>query len=266
VIESNQTDQNISVEEYIRNLQPLFIAIVFIIFIRFIINYIISSLVERGKITYVTKTVFMRIIDLVLLLTSISIVLHTFFAPYQLFIALFVIVIVLTILFYYELREFIAYVNLQLMRRVSGRLFEIHLPNQNKPVCGKIVTVNPLETVVEDLYGRRIHISNYLLVNSIFKDYVYSIVLKITLRGSDLNFLTSFEEIIKQIKEVKVNVFRIEERKISIEEISSDKCVFKIVATPIVTPIRTSDLMELIKQLTNKFMKYNPVIEIVESM
>lgn len=265
MIESTQTDQSISIEEYIRELQPLFIALMLILFIRFIINYIISSLVERGKITYVSKSIFMRTIDLILLFTSVSIVLHTFFAPYQIFIALTVLIVVLAVLFFYELREFIAYIDIQLMRRISGRVYEIHLPNHNKPIYGKIININPLETVIEDLYGRRIYVSNSLLMNSILREHVYSITLRIVLRDLGDKPVESLNKIIKNIKSVESKVFRIDERKIIVDEISSDQCVLKIIANPIVTPIRTSDLIELIERLNNILLNHKPVIEIVAS-
>lgn len=264
MIESDQIGQNISIEEFLRQLQPLFIALILIVIIRFIINYIISSLVERGKVTYVTRSIFMRTIDLILLFIAISIILHTFFAPYQIFIALTVLIIVLAILFLYELREFIAYINLQLMRRISGRVYEIHLPNHNKPIYGKIVSINPLETVIEDLYGRRIHVSNSLLMNSILREHVYSITLKITLRDLGEKPVEELNRIIKVIRNIESKVFRIDERKVLINEISSDKCVLKIIANPIVTPIRTIDLIELIERLNSNLSNYKPIVELVE--
>lgn len=254
-----------SIETFIRGLYPLFITLAIIVLIRLAISYLMSSLVEHGRITHVTKSAFMKLLDLILFFTAIVVALQTFFAPYQVFVALSVLVALIAITFFYELREFNAYINLQLTRRLRGRIFEIHLPNHNQPIYGKISSIDLFESTIEDIYGRKIHVPNSLLAKAVLREHVHSIVLRIALRSSVSKPLERLHEIVSAIKKMDFEVFRLDEVKVMVDEMSDDSVSLKVVVNPTVVPIRATDVAELINKVRSQLSEYNPVVRVVEA-
>ncbi|OYT37824.1 MAG: hypothetical protein B6U89_06765, partial [Desulfurococcales archaeon ex4484_58] len=167
-------------------------------------------------------------------------------------------------LFYYELREFLAYINLQLLRHLRGKTFEIYLPSHSKPIYGRIINIDLLNSTIEDIYGRRIYVSNSLLLNSILREHIPSIQLKITLNDIGDKVQDVLSNILSSFKEIDTGIFRIDDRKVSIERVSSNQISFKLVINPTSTPIRVSDLLSFTNTLNNLLSKYKPVIEVIE--
>ncbi len=253
-----------SIEYWLYTLQPALIIIVLVLLLRFILNRILLSLAERGTLTLTTKATIMRFIDVIVFFIIVVVTLQVVIAPYQVLIAVSILVILGLFLFFYELREFMAYINLQLLRHLRGKTFEILLPQHSKPIYGRIIKIDLLSSTIEDIYGRRIHVSNTLLMNAILREHIPSIMLRITLRNIGENVTNTLNSLIDNMKEVDIKLFRIDERKISIEKMSGDELVFKLIVYPTVTPVRVSDIVNLINRLTNIMRTYNPVIEVLE--
>ena len=104
-----------SIESLLYSLQPAIITIVVLLLLRLILNRILSSLAERGTLTITTRATIIRFTDIIVFFIAVIVILQTFIEPYQLLIAVSILVILGVFLFYYELREFMAYINLQLL-------------------------------------------------------------------------------------------------------------------------------------------------------
>jgi len=257
-------DRIISIEDLLQALQPTIIVILLIVLLRFILSRVLSSLTERGSITVTTRATIMKAVDVVVFFTVIIALLQSVAAPYEVLIAIVLIIVIGLFIFYYELREFLAYINLQLLRHLRGRTFEIYFPYHSKPVYGRIVNIELLSATIEDIYGRKIYVSNSLLMNAVLKDHIPSITLKITLKNIGENPTALLNNVIGVIRDIESKIFRVDERRISIENMGLNSVVFKLTVYPFTTPIRISDLANFIGTLNSLLNKYEPVIEIIE--
>lgn len=252
------------IESLLHSFQPAIIVIVTVLLMRLILNKIFNSLAERGTLTITTKVTIMRFIDIIVFFTIVIAFLQVVIAPYQVLVAVSIIVVLSLFLFFYELREFMAYINLQLLRHLRGKTFEILLPYHIKPIYGRIASIDLLSSTIEDIYGRRIHVSNSLLMNAILREHIPSIMLRITLKSNINDVSELLNNIVKSLKEIDIRLFRIDERKISIEEISNNEFIFKLIVYPTVTPVRISDIANLINRLITLMRSYNPEIKVIE--
>ncbi len=252
------------IENALQIMQPIIVTIIVILLLRFILNKILSSLTERGTLTITTKATIMRFVDIIVGFIIILVVLQALIQPYQVFVVVAILLFISFFLFYYELREFVAYINLQLLRHLRGRTFEIRLPNHEKPVYGRIVNIELLNSTIEDIYGKRIYVSNSLLVNAVLREHIPSIELRITLHKLGPELASALENILGSLREIDTGIFRIDTKKISIEKVSRNSITFRLIVFPTSTPIRISDLLNFIELLNNLLNKYEPSIEVIE--
>jgi hypothetical protein len=253
-----------SVEPIFYSLEPAIITILLVLLLRFVLNKILLSLAERGTLTIATKATIMRFIDITVFFVVVVVVLQVLVPPYQVLIAVSIIIVLGLFLFFYELREFMAYINLQLLRHLRGKTFEILLPHHTKPIYGRIISIDLLGSTIEDIYGRRIHVANTLLMNAILREHIPSIMLRISLNNPKGELVDMLSSLIDSLKNLDVRLFRIDERKISIEKMSNDVVVLRLIAYPSVTPVRIIDVINLVNRLNTMLRTYNPVIEILE--
>ncbi|MET1159841.1 MAG: hypothetical protein ABWW65_02660 [Thermoprotei archaeon] len=251
-------------ETIIEMLQPTLITIFAVLLFRFILGRILYSLAERGTITIAIRATIIKAIDVVVFFIIVVSVLRLIATPYEVAIAVTLIAVFGFFIFYYELREFLAYVNLQLLRHLRGKTFEIYFPHHSRPVFGRIVNIELLNTTIEDVYGKKVYVSNSLLLNAVLKDYLPSITLRIRLEGFNESPSVVLENAIKAIKELESKIFRIDERRVSIESMGLNKIVFRLTLYPPTTPVRISDLVDFIRKINETLNKYNPIIEIIE--
>lgn len=255
---------DLTIENILFSLQSTIIISLLAILIRFIINRFLSVLFDRGAITIGTKSTIMRFVDVIVVLVILVAFLQALVAPPIVVYAVLVFATITITLFYYELREFVAYINLQLIRHIRGRNYEIYLPNHAKPIYGRIVSIELMNTIVEDMYGRRIYIANSLLVNAIIKEYVPVIQLRLRLSHAEGDPIKVIEDVTASIKSIDIGVFRLDEKKILIDKIGGGEVVARINAYPLSIPIRLTDLVKLADMLSKSLAKYNPVIEFME--
>ena len=157
-----------------------------------------------------------------------------------------------------------AYINLQLLRHLRGRTYEIHLPFHDKPLYGRITHIDLLGSTIEDVQGRRIYVSNYLLMNSILREHVPTLSLKIALKTNGREPLQVFNELVNRIKNVDTKIFRIDDKRISIVRMDSNDLELVVNAYPAVIPLRNIDILELTNTIHNSLKDYEPRIEILE--
>ncbi len=253
-----------SVEAILFDMRYFFLAVLTIILIRILVSRFLNTLMNRGVITVGTKALIIRFIDVTLVFFILIALLQLLMPQSTVIIATASFLISMLILFYYEVREFIAYINLQLLRHIRGKSYEIMLPNHNKPIYGRILSVDPMTTVIEDIYGKKIYVANSLIVNSIMKEYVPSIQLRLRLSHAEGDPIKVVQDVIESLKGIELGIFRIDEKKFIIDRIGGGEVVARINAYPLSIPVRLADLVRLADSLTKSLAKYNPVIEFIE--
>jgi len=262
-LENMTTASTWPVEQVIRTSLPVIAAILVIAVIRFFLSKVLSSLVQRGSITLGTKSAIMRFVDLAAIVAVIITVIHAVTVAYEALIAVVLLIAVGAMLFFYELKEFAAFVNLQLLRPLRGRTFEILLPHHEKPVYGRIVAVDLLNSLIEDTSGRKIYVANSLLSNAVFREHYPYIALRITLKSHGKGVEQVVNEAIKCLTNVSTGMFRIEEREIEIEKISVDEIVLRAPIHPTAAHIRSSNIARLVEELVKELKDHDPVIEVL---
>ncbi len=234
-----------------------------VVVVRIILARFITALMNRGRISAGTKATLIRLIDIITVFVILVAFLELVVTFNILILTITLLILASLVLFFYELREFLAYINLQLLRHLHGRNYEIKLPHHDKPIYGRIMSIEPLNSIIEDIYGRRIYVSNSLLVNSIMIEYVPSIQLLIKLSHAEGDPMTVVRDVIELIKRLDLGIFRIDEKKIMIKRIGGGEVVLIVRAYPSSLPIRLTDLVKLADTINKSLSKYNPVIEFI---
>jgi hypothetical protein len=250
-----------SVENILFQLETPILITLLLIITRIILVRFLGALMSRGRISAPTKATLSRLIDLIVVFTTIVVFLEVVVSMEVLVLTVAVIIIIIFLLFYYELREFLAYINLQLQRHLHGRSYEFLLPNHPQPVYGRIISIEPLSSIIEDIYGRRIFVSNTLLVNGIIREYIPAVELRLTLHHRASSPEEVISDIASSIRELKLGIFRIDDKKIFVEKYGAQEAIVRIRAHPTSLPIRISDLAKIVESINKSLEKYDPIIE-----
>ncbi|MEM1983103.1 MAG: hypothetical protein QW267_04360 [Sulfolobales archaeon] len=239
---------------------------VIIAIIRYLLGKFISSLVQRGSISAGTKVTLIRMIDLGLLsaflIISVNIVTASL-TPYAIVAILGLLVMTF---FFYEVKQFAAYITLQMFKHVKGRNAEIFLQGYSEPIKGRVVDLTPLTSVIEDIFGNKIYIPNTLLIESAIKEHNPSINIRIVLsiagaEGEDVGEI--FNKIKAAFKNIDLGPFRFNESHIIIKSLDAESLVIDVRLTAIALPIRSPDVLRVLNQLSKELHKYKPVLAIV---
>ncbi len=240
----------------------VFIFVTVVVLIRYLVAWFVSTLMNRGIISLSTKSVIIRILDLTVIITIILGIVESITASLTPYIIVLVLGIMLFILFYYEIREFTAFITVQLQKYARGTWIEAYLPNVSTPVRGRIVEIDPFSSIIEDLHGNQLYIANSILVNSLIKEYRPIVTLRVSV---DMAPEASLEPLIEKVKEVvEETPFRLDETRIPLNSLSKDRLTFTLHLIPLSTPVRSNDLFKTLKKINNAIREYNPSINIVE--
>lgn len=256
---------NLEVDTPLLNqLEVIILVAATVVVIRYILSRFLNTLAQRGSISLSTKALLTRLIDLTLLSTFLIISVNIVTAsltPYAV-----VVVLGLTVLtfFFYDVKQFAAYITLQMFRHVKGRNAEIYVHTVSEPIKGRIVEISPLTSVIEDFFGNKIYIPNTVLVESVIKELNPSISIRLVLsisRNEDVNEV--FNEVKRVLKEVDLGPFRFNDNYVVIKSLNSKFLVVDIRLSSIAIPIRNVDILKVLNQLSKALSKYEPVLEVV---
>jgi len=248
----------------LRQLEAIALLAATVVVIRYILGRFLSSLVQRSSISLSTKTLLTRLIDLTLfsafLIISINIVTASL-TPYAV-----VVILGFTVLtfFFYDVKQFAAYITLQMFKHVKGRNAEIYVRTASEPIKGRIVEISPLTSVIEDFFGNKIYIPNTVLMESIIKELNPSINIRLVLsigRDEDVNEI--FNNVRKVFKEIDLGPFRFNDSHMIIKSLNSKFLVVDIRLSSIALPIRNADILKVLSQLSKALSKYEPVLEVI---
>jgi len=232
--------------------------------VRFTLTRFIGTLVRRGLISLGTRVTLLRVIDLTLLSLFIIVSVHILTASLTPYAIIAILGLLVLTLFFYEVREFTAYITLQMFKHIRGRSVEVYLPGFTSPIKGRVIDLTPFTSVIEDMHGNKIYVANSLLINSIIREHNPSINIRLILsfnEGEDIVEL--FNKIKSTLKEIELGPFRFSEDYISIRSLNKDSLVVDIRLTALALPIRNPDLLRILNQLSKALTPYNPVLEVI---
>ncbi len=262
-MDGNVSLTSIDINSLLQYLLPIIVSLIIILVIRILLGRLISTLYRRGIISVGTKITLTRIFDTGAIIAAIIVVLQAYTMALTTYLVVFLLAVFIITMFYYEIKGFTAYISLQLLKYIKGKFLEIRLPNQFKPIYGRIVSMEPFSSTIEDVSGDRIYVANSLLVNAVVKEAMPSIPIRIRVSISDENTLREVvNDIVNVFKRGLINVFRVNESRIMINRVTNSEVEIMVNAITMTIPIRLSDIVKLLDVLRMELRKYNPVIEI----
>jgi len=240
----------------------IFIFITVVILIRYLVAWFVSTLMNKGIISLSTKSVIVRVLDLTVIITIILGVVESLTASLTPYIIVLTLAIMLFILFYYEIREFTAFITMQLQKYARGAWIEAYLPGITLPVRGRIVEIDPFSSIIEDLHGNQIYVANSILVNSLIKEYRPLVTMRISL---DIPAATTIDDLLDKVKSIiSETPFRLDESRIPLNSLEQNRLTLSLRLVPLSTPIRSNDLFKIMKRISNVLADYNPSVNIAE--
>ncbi|MGB9729354.1 MAG: hypothetical protein ACP5GU_04410 [Thermoprotei archaeon] len=260
------------------------IVILIAIVIRYLFVRFLNTLEKRNIITITTRVLITRILDIVIIISIAIVTVQIITTAFTQYIIVLVVGLFVFILFYYEIREFTAFIAVQLERRVLKTWIEVYPPNSNNVIRGRIVEIQPFSSIIEDIYGNKMSIANSILLHSLIREYRPNIQLKITIIPKEI---LNSNEIFKSMKDLSTNTtlysydvyyivqqllshtlstspFRIDEQSIMLKNISKDLITFTIKLTPHQIPLRKIDIYKLIKEIFQRFPENAISIEVLD--
>ncbi|MEM4485931.1 MAG: hypothetical protein QW116_01655 [Zestosphaera sp.] len=262
-----QADFLIPIPFSIQEMLSIIILVGVALAIRFVFSWVISGISRRGVISAGTKALVTRIVDIaivVMILIGVVGILTASLVPY---VVVFVIAVLSLLLFYNEVREFSAYINIQLMKLRRNPWVEIFLPGIDKPITCRIVEISPFNTTLEDVFGNKIYVPNTVLSNSVYRARQPHIVLRIGLSvihglASTGNFDCS--RLTSTISEIVGDMlFRVEAEGTILRVIDPQRAEVIVSLVPAKLPIRAVDVTRLVSKLSGELKDYKPEIEVV---
>ncbi|PUA32296.1 MAG: hypothetical protein B7O98_06440 [Zestosphaera tikiterensis] len=246
----------------------LIVTVVIALSIRFFLNWLLSGIASRGVISLGTKSFVSRVIDIatlvVIVLGFVSIITASL-TPYM---VVLIIGVLTFVIFYHEIREFSAFINIQLLKLKKNLWVEIYLPGIDRPLIGRILDITPFNAVLEDILGNKVHIANSVLVNSVFRERQPHVVLRVKITSSsNPNERLDLKKITDEVKKAAADVlFRVESDGVMIKSIREDSVELILNIVPVKPPVKVGDIYKLVEAVYKALNGYNPEVEVTRTV
>jgi len=250
---------NIKIETIILVIIVILIAVI----IRYLFIKFLRALENRNIITIGTRALITRILDIIILIFTVIVTVQIITAELTQYIIVLAVGIFIFILFYYEIREFTAFIAIQLERRVLKTWVEIYPPNLSNPIRGRIIEIQPFSSTIEDIYGNKMHIANSILLHSLIREYTPNIQLKVTITPKENLNIDDFFKTIKNA--LSSSYFRIDEQSFILKTFNKNSITFIVKMIPQQVPLRKIDIYKITKEILKTFTEDSITIEIIES-
>lgn len=231
-------------------LLSLLLGILLLILFRILLGRFLGGLVKRGVIHPNIRGIVLRIIDWVILIVIIVAVLSIFTEVATLSLPILLAVIILLVINWRTIREFTSYLELNILRHIYTGYYEISLPT-GKTIRGKIAETTPTSSIVEDVYGYRYHVTNTLLLESVFKEVAPGVIIRLYVEDPARPAVELVEDIIDKLLALNHPIFRFDVKKTVIEGITSNKwriVLHFIASSPVIRPTDIASLLSAIRQ------------------
>lgn len=256
----NMAEANI-VQEVLAKLEVPIIIIATLLIFRVLLKKFLDSLSSRGSISSIAKESVLRILDISIIVISFLTLIGQFIEVHLAIIALGALSVLLVLMLVDRIRGFIAYLALQMDRKMLGRHYMILVNGLGKPIYGKVTNISTSHCVVEDIFGERYIIPNTLMYNAILKPHAVSLVFDVRVR---LTGKEDLSRLISLFRDLKSEVFRIDDKRSIIRYVGPRGFIVRIIVHPISSTIRQSDINDFIAEILEKFREYEIEVKFVE--
>jgi len=228
-----------------------------IVLIRVLASRLLGVLVSRGTISPSMRDIFIRVIDIALVVSGVSAAVMIFIPEYWGILAVFGILgVVALVILIYPLTSYVALIVIQLGLPLRNRFYEILLPGSRKPLNGRIVNSTPQYVLLEDAHGETYYIPNNLLTHAVFKQSTARVKLRLTIElkkeavSDGLKLEALNELILGVLRDYRHLGFKDRKRVIQVR-VSSGRLEYLIVMYPLSLPIREDDVARVMAEVVD---------------
>lgn len=249
------------VQRILLMLQVPLVIILTLIVVRILLKRVLDTLSIKRVLSIEAKEAIIRVLDIFIVITAFLMFLSQFVEVYSVLIAIGVIGLTIAIILFDRIRGFVIYIRLQADRRILNKPYMIILPGFSKSIYGRVISITSTYCTVEDVFGDRYIVPNTLIYNAILKPYTPYLTfrLKVKLPEGD-----SVEQILEVVKNIRSDIFRVDERKCVIDKISKNYIELKIVVHPLSATIRPIDIQNFVVEQLRHFKDYITEIELLD--
>ncbi|MEM4481711.1 MAG: mechanosensitive ion channel family protein [Desulfurococcaceae archaeon] len=242
-------------------LQVPFIIILTLIAVRVLLKRVLDTLNTKKILSFEAKETIIRVLDIFIIIIAFLMLLSQFIEVYSVLIAVGVLGLSIAVILFDRIKGFIVYLRLQADRRVLNKPYMIILPGFGKSIYGRVTNISSTYCTIEDIFGDRYMVPNTLIYNAVLKPYTPYLVFRLRVK---LSSEEDKKQVLELIKNLRSDVFRVDERKCIVDRISKDEVDLKIALHPLSTTIRSADIQNFIAEQLERFKEYEVEIELIE--
>ncbi|MEZ0393565.1 MAG: hypothetical protein ABWK00_00740 [Desulfurococcaceae archaeon] len=147
------------------------------------------------------------------------------------------------------LRAYTSFVSIRMSPGLRGRYYELLLPGHDRPVHGRIASVNSYYTSVQDALGREALVPNRLLAEAVLRPAQPALTYRLRVRlSSSSGALFDVEQIIREatraLEELEHPAIK-RDKRLLLSEVGEDFFELTVTVYPLSIPLRWSDVNDL---------------------
>ncbi|WP_448578174.1 hypothetical protein [Thermosphaera sp.] len=250
------------IQDLLSKIEVPVIIVLTLVIVRVLFKKLLDSLAMRGTISVIGKETVLRILDISIIVISFLVLVAQFIEVHMALIAIAGLALVLVFMLIDKIRGFIAYLSLQMDKKIMGKYYEIILPGFKEPIHGRVVRISSSHCEVEDALGEKYLIPNTLMYNAVLKSHTLTLVFDISLK---LKGEGDLRRVIDLFKDFKPEVFRIDDKRSIIQHVGPSKFTIRIVAHPTGPSIRHVEIVDFMSELIGRFKEYDPEVLFVKA-
>ncbi|MCS7128629.1 MAG: mechanosensitive ion channel [Sulfolobales archaeon] len=245
-------------EELLWRALPAILILLVLLVLRFLVNRFISAMHTRKVLSLSVKYILLKVVDYVIILVYLSCLLYIYLPTMPILYVVGLVSAAFILIFFYDVREFLAYFYIIASKYPRGRPVVISIPRYSYRVFGRVNEVHMHGAEVEDFYGNKIYIPNTLLASSITIETPVLVSLRVKALFTDRSRIS--EEISSLVdrmsKEISQKIpFSFDKESSYIEKIDVDRGEAMLILRfkPLSLPIKRSSTYELTKYIISNY-------------
>ncbi len=257
-------------EEILWKALPAILILLALLVLRLLVNRLVGAMHARRVLSLSAKYILSKAIDYTIILVYLSCLLYMYLPAMPIVYVIGLVLATFIIIFFYDVREFLAYFYIMASKYPRGRPIVISIPKYGYRVFGRINEVHMHGAEVEDLYGNKIYIPNTLLAGSVTIETPALVSLRVKTLFTDRSRIS--EEISSLVDRISKEVpqkipFSLDKEGSCVEKIDVDKGEALLILRfkPLSLPIKRGSTYELTKYMISNYGEI-VYVEVVNSI
>ncbi|MEM4475947.1 MAG: hypothetical protein QXS73_01345 [Desulfurococcaceae archaeon] len=257
-------------EELLWKALPAILILLALLVLRLLVNRFISAMHERRILSLSVKYILSKVVDYIIILVYLSCLLYTYLPTIPVIYVIGFVTATFILMFFYDVREFLAYFYIIASKYPRGRPVVISLPRYGYRVFGRVNEVHMHGAEIEDFYGNKIYIPNTLLAGSITIETPVLVSLRVKTLFTDRSRISDeISSLIDRLsKEISQKIpFSLDKESSYVEKIDVDKGEAMLILRfkPLSLPIKRGSTYELTKYIVSNYGEV-VYVEVVNSL